>query len=602
MQKARGFWPHSKLSWWLLAIFVGVAVGAAVAGVLLFRSQAAAVQATEARTLESIAALKVKQISDWRSERQYDASIVATSALFRNNFDAWLDTRNEQQAEDLRSNLRAYLDEDRYTNVVLVDVQGQPLLLADPARAMQLCDDTPAQVAEALVARAVIFGDIQRCGPAGDLQLQIVAPVLAATTEAPRGAVVFLIDPAGFLYPFLQTWPVPSQTGETLLVRREGDEVVYLNELRHRTGTALQLRAPVTQANLPASVAVTGQERTLVGQDYRGQEVLAVTRAVPGSNWFMVAKADTAELFADLTRTALGFAVAVVVLVILTGSMVSLIFNRQQSDSLRQLYDAQLDREQVLERFEALVQSSPDAILLTDADGQIEEANPQAAALHGAEVAALLGQNLEILVAPEEIAALRAGFAEADAGGTARLEFSQPTRAGYNVPVDASLNVVHLNGVKHYQANLRDISERKRAEAALRASEEKFRSLFTQLNAGVVVHDADTHIAYANPASTRLLGLTQEQLIGRAATNPEWHFVRSDGTRMRLAEYPVNQVLTSRQSLNDYVLGIVATADARPRYDNPEAAIASTAYKAEVGILPLRYQELIAPFKLWGHS
>lgn len=35
-------------------------------------------------------------------------------------------------------------------------------------------------------------------------------------------------------------------------------------------------------------------------------------------------------------------------------------------------------------------------------------------------------------------------------------------------------------------------------------------------------------------------------------------------------------------------------------YDNPEAAIASTAYKAEVGILPLRYQELIQPFVLWG--
>ena len=35
-------------------------------------------------------------------------------------------------------------------------------------------------------------------------------------------------------------------------------------------------------------------------------------------------------------------------------------------------------------------------------------------------------------------------------------------------------------------------------------------------------------------------------------------------------------------------------------YDNPEAAIASTAYKAEVGVLPLRYHELIQPFKLWG--
>ena len=205
MHKANGFWPHSKLGWRLLAILVGVAVGAAVAGVVLFRSQAASVQATEAQTLESIAALKVKQISDWRDERQYDVGIVAASSHFRKNFETWLTTRAEQQAEDLRSNLRAYLREDRYTNVVLVDVQGEPLLAADPAQAAQLCDDTQAQVAEALVARTVVLGDIQRCGPAGDLQLQIVAPVRGATNEAPRGAVVFLIDPADFLYPFLQT-------------------------------------------------------------------------------------------------------------------------------------------------------------------------------------------------------------------------------------------------------------------------------------------------------------------------------------------------------------------------------------------------------------
>ena len=178
----------------------------------------------------------------------------------------------------------------------------------------------------------------------------------------------------------------------------------------------------------------------------------------------------------------------------------------------------------------------------------------------------MLGQNLEVLVAPAEIGALRAGFAVADGGNTARFEFSQATRAGHAVPVEASLNLVYLNGIKHYQAILHDISTRKRAEAALRASEEKFRTLFSQLNAGVVVHDADTRILYTNPASARLLGLTQAQLVGRDAIDADWHFVRSDGTRMPLAEYPVNQVLTSRQPLHDQVLGIVASRDARPRW------------------------------------
>ena len=89
MQSPHRFWPHTRLNWLLLAVFLAVAVGAALGGFLLFRAQAAATNTTESHTLESIAALKVKQISDWRNERLYDATILATSALFRDGFDAW---------------------------------------------------------------------------------------------------------------------------------------------------------------------------------------------------------------------------------------------------------------------------------------------------------------------------------------------------------------------------------------------------------------------------------------------------------------------------------------------------------------------------------
>lgn len=52
------------------------------------------------------------------------------------------------------------------------------------------------------------------------------------------GVMMFRIDPVRFLYPQIQSWPVPSATAETLLVRKDGDNVV-LNELRHRKGTIL---------------------------------------------------------------------------------------------------------------------------------------------------------------------------------------------------------------------------------------------------------------------------------------------------------------------------------------------------------------------------
>ena len=94
-------------------------------------------------------------------------------------------------------------------------------------------------------------------------------------------------DAASYLYPLIQSWPTSSRSGETLLVRREGDAVVYLNELRHRTNTALSLRVPLAQDDLPAARAVLGQQGQFQGLDYRGVEVLADLRPVPGSPWFL---------------------------------------------------------------------------------------------------------------------------------------------------------------------------------------------------------------------------------------------------------------------------------------------------------------------------
>jgi PAS domain S-box-containing protein len=105
--------------------------------------------------------------------------------------------------------------------------------------------------------------------------------------------------------------------------------------------------------------------------------------------------------------------------------------------------------------------------------------------------------------------------------------------------------------------------ERKRMEAALRESEERYRTLLQKIRTAVVVHAADTRIVTSNPTAQELLGLTEDQMLGKTAIDLAWKFFREDGTVMPLEEYPVNQVLAAQQPLRDVITGVhrLATQD-----------------------------------------
>jgi diguanylate cyclase (GGDEF)-like protein/PAS domain S-box-containing protein len=90
----------------------------------------------------------------------------------------------------------------------------------------------------------------------------------------------------------------------------------------------------------------------------------------------------------------------------------------------------------------------------------------------------------------------------------------------------------------------------------LRKSETKFRTLVQKIQAAVIVHNADTQILTANSMAQDLLGLSEEQLLGKTAIDPAWHFLNEDGSVMPLQEYPVSQVLASGSVLQNYVVGI----------------------------------------------
>ncbi len=82
------------------------------------------------------------------------------------------------------------------------------------------------------------------------------------------------------------------------------------------------------------------------------------------------------------------------------------------------------------------------------------------------------------------------------------------------------------------------------------------RSILYSIQAAVVVHSADTKIIASNSEAQKLLGLTKAQMLGKEAIDKRWQFRNIDNQKLPLDQYPVNQVLSTRQVLRDQTFGI----------------------------------------------
>ncbi|HEY9248860.1 MAG TPA: PAS domain S-box protein, partial [Rariglobus sp.] len=115
---------------------------------------------------------------------------------------------------------------------------------------------------------------------------------------------------------------------------------------------------------------------------------------------------------------------------------------------------------------------------------------------------------------------------------------------------DATGAVYRIAGVAE------DITDRKLTDTALKASETRFRSMLEGLEAGVVVHSADSRVTAFNAKATELLGVSAAQLSERTAVDPLWRRVDAEGAPLTDAQLPYSQARTRRHPVRGVVLGI----------------------------------------------
>jgi len=115
---------------------------------------------------------------------------------------------------------------------------------------------------------------------------------------------------------------------------------------------------------------------------------------------------------------------------------------------------------------------------------------------------------------------------------------------------------LEIDGEQCLLAVTRDITDRKRLEVALLESEEKYRQLVWDMQVGVLIQGPQTEILLSNPKALELLGLSEDQLLGKTSFDPDWRVIHEDGTDFPGPTHPVPQAIATRQSVRKMVLGV----------------------------------------------
>jgi hypothetical protein len=160
-----------------------------------------------------------------------------------------------------------------------------------------------------------------------------------------------------------------------------------------------------------------------------------------------------------------------------------------------------------------LLEAAPDAIVGVDPDGRIVLVNAQAERLFGYDRAQLLGQPVEILV-PEAVRAVHPDHRACYLADPeprpmgAGMELAARRKDGTEFPAEISLSAFDTDAGRLVAAAVRDVSDRKRAEA-------KFRGLLEAAPDAIVGVAADGRIALVNAQAERLFGYDREELVGQ---------------------------------------------------------------------------------------
>ncbi|MCJ7763492.1 PAS domain S-box protein, partial [Candidatus Bathyarchaeota archaeon] len=212
------------------------------------------------------------------------------------------------------------------------------------------------------------------------------------------------------------------------------------------------------------------------------------------------------------------------------------------------------------EKYRRLFELAPDSIISFDQKGVVTSCNTAATIMSGYSKDELVGKHFSKMAAvrARDIPKYLKIFTSIVRGKTPKpFEIVWKNKNG-----TSHFGEVHCSFMKEKgklvgtQVIMRDITERKQADEAIRQSEKRYRSLYEAISSGIVVQDHEGRIIEANDMACEILGLTRDQMQGRTSTDPRWRAIHEDGSPFLGNEHPAMITLRTGKRIRNTIMGV----------------------------------------------
>lgn len=549
-----------RIRYLLVMLFIILAAAILLTSYVYYQGYEKNYKAEIDHQLMAISDLKVNELVAWKTERMGDAGVFFHNPLFSSRVRHLINDVNDTETrEELKIWLEKELGYRQYNRVYIMDTTGTPLLSV-PGSVSQVEPAVSRELPQILESGNITILDFYRDEADQKIYLTIISPLYDDQDSGqPLGFLAFRVDPGVYLFPFIRGWPGPSTSAETLFVRQEGNEVVYLNDLRFGNNSALTLRVPLERTDVPAVKAVLGEEGIAEGTDYRGVPVVAAIRKVPDTPWYLVARVDTSEVYGPLREQFMFLALIVAILLVGIGAGIGMIWRGESTRFYREMFEAERSVRSERERARSYLEIVGATVLAIGIDQTVSMVNPAGCLLLGHHEDEILGKNWFDTFLPEQTReSSREKFIQMVTGMMARPEQVENVIVGgdgrermvawhvtlirdENGTVTGTLRSGEdiTDRIQTEQKLERQNEELQSANEELAATEEELKSQFNELSAiqrelwkseerfslaldatneGIWDWDITTGLAFFSPNWYTMLGYEPDEIPGSYAT------------------------------------------------------------------------------------